>query len=75
MPAADRRRYWGLVTPLPAPALAAQAKMLEEVGLEGVFAPQVYGPPFVPLAVAPLLGEAIRRIHTGQSVGALFNGR
>jgi len=26
------------------------------------------------LSVAPLLGEAIRRIHTGQSVGALFNG-
>jgi ribose-phosphate pyrophosphokinase len=26
------------------------------------------------LTVAPLLGEAIRRIHTGQSVGALFNG-
>jgi len=27
------------------------------------------------LSVAPLLGEAIQRIHTGQSVGALFNGR
>jgi ribose-phosphate pyrophosphokinase len=26
------------------------------------------------LPVAPLLGEAIQRIHTGQSVGALFNG-
>ena len=26
------------------------------------------------LSVAPMLGEAIRRIHTGQSVGALFNG-
>jgi ribose-phosphate pyrophosphokinase len=25
-------------------------------------------------SVAPLLGEAIQRIHTGQSVGALFNG-
>ena len=24
------------------------------------------------VSVAPLLGEAIRRIHTGQSVGALF---
>jgi ribose-phosphate pyrophosphokinase len=27
------------------------------------------------LSVAPLLGEAIRRIHTGQSVGALFDGQ
>lgn len=26
------------------------------------------------LSVAPLLGEAITRIHSGQSVGALFNG-
>lgn len=26
------------------------------------------------LPIAPLLGEAIHRIHTGQSVGALFNG-
>jgi ribose-phosphate pyrophosphokinase len=24
------------------------------------------------LPIAPLLGEAINRIHTGQSVGALF---
>jgi ribose-phosphate pyrophosphokinase len=24
------------------------------------------------LPIAPLLGEAIRRIHTGQSVGAMF---
>jgi len=31
-------------------------------------------PKFTVLSVAPLLGEAIRRIHTGQSVGALFNG-
>lgn len=31
-------------------------------------------PTMTTLSVAPLLGEAIRRIHTGQSVGALFNG-
>ncbi len=27
------------------------------------------------ISVAPLLGEAIRRIHTGNSVGELFNGK
>jgi ribose-phosphate pyrophosphokinase len=32
-------------------------------------------PNFTILSLAPLLGEAIRRIHTGQSVGDLFNGR
>jgi ribose-phosphate pyrophosphokinase len=31
-------------------------------------------PQFTVLSVAPLLGEAIRRIHTGQSVGSLFDG-
>lgn len=60
MPAADRRRYWGLVTPLPAPALTAQAKMLEEAGLGGLFAPQVYGPPFIPLAAAAAVTSRIR---------------
>jgi ribose-phosphate pyrophosphokinase len=31
-------------------------------------------PNFTILSLAPLLGEAIRRIHTGHSVGDLFNG-
>ncbi|MCH8815379.1 MAG: ribose-phosphate diphosphokinase, partial [Chloroflexi bacterium] len=31
-------------------------------------------PRITELPVAPLMGEAISRIHTGQSVGALFNG-
>jgi ribose-phosphate pyrophosphokinase len=36
--------------------------------------PEKQLPNMTTLSVAPLLGEAIRRIHTGQSVGALFNG-
>lgn len=48
----EKRKYWGTVPPMPAPMLAAQARQLEAMGLEGVFAPQVYGPPFIPLAVA-----------------------
>ena len=36
--------------------------------------PEKMLPNFTVLSVAPLLGEALRRIHTGQSVGALFNG-
>ncbi len=49
---ANNPKYWGTVTPMPAPMIAAQAQQLEAMGLEGVFAPQVYGPPFIPLAVA-----------------------
>ena len=37
-------------------------------------APERRLPNMTVLSVAPLLGEAIQRIHTGQSVGALFNG-
>ena len=36
--------------------------------------PEKHLPNMTVLSVAPLLGEAISRIHTGQSVGALFNG-
>ncbi len=36
-------------------------------------APEKQLPKITVLSVAPLLGEAIRRIHTGQSVGALFD--
>lgn len=58
--AAIKRRYWGTVTPLPAPVLAMQAKMQEDAGLEGLFAPQVYGPPFVPLAAAAAVTTRVR---------------
>jgi alkanesulfonate monooxygenase SsuD/methylene tetrahydromethanopterin reductase-like flavin-dependent oxidoreductase (luciferase family) len=57
---AAKRKYWSVITALPAPALAAQAKALEAAGLEGLFAPQVYGPPFVPLAAAAAVTGRIR---------------
>lgn len=50
---AEQRRVWGVTTPqLPASMIAAMAKHLEDSGVTGVFAPQVLGPPFVPLAAA-----------------------
>jgi ribose-phosphate pyrophosphokinase len=36
--------------------------------------PEKLLPSMTVLSVAPLLGEAISRIHTGNSVGELFNG-
>jgi probable F420-dependent oxidoreductase len=41
-----------MVQPLPAPIIAQMAQQAESQGVEGVFAAQVYGPPFIPLAVA-----------------------
>ncbi len=58
--ATDKRKYWGVISPLPASVLAMQAKMLEDAGLEGLFAPQVYGPPFVPLAAAAAVTTRVR---------------
>ena len=55
------RKFWGVTTPqLPASLIAAQAKQLEDAGLEGVFAPQVYGPPFIPLAAAATTTERLK---------------
>jgi probable F420-dependent oxidoreductase len=56
----NKRRYWGVVTPVPAPVLTMQAKMAEDAGLEGLFAPQVYGPPFIPLAAAAAVTSRVR---------------
>jgi probable F420-dependent oxidoreductase len=57
---ANRRRYWGFVSPMPAALLAAAARGAEAQGLEGLFAPQVYGPPWIPLAVAAGATERVR---------------
>jgi probable F420-dependent oxidoreductase len=56
----NKPRYWGTLVPLPAPMLTAQAQQLESLGLEGVFAPQIYGPPFVPLAAAAAVTTRMR---------------
>ena len=65
-----RRRYWGFVNALPAPLLAMIAKQAEAQGLVGLFAPQVYGPPFVPLAAAAMVTERILLAS-----GIAMNGR
>jgi len=57
---ANSPKYWGVVVPMPAQLLAAQAQQLEAMGMEGVFAPQVYGPPFIPLAAAAAVTQRMR---------------
>jgi probable F420-dependent oxidoreductase len=65
----DSRRYWGFVVPLPAPALAALAGQMERQGLEGIFAPQVYGPPWIPLAAAAVATERMK-LASGIAIAA-----
>ena len=57
----NKRRYWTVITAgVPSAVLTMQAKMAEEAGLEGLFAPQVYGPPFVPLAAAAAVTSRVK---------------
>lgn len=65
----NNRKYWGVVPVMEAPALGAMAKQAEDQGLEGLFAAQVYGPPFLPLAVAATTTSSIR-LATGIAIAA-----
>jgi probable F420-dependent oxidoreductase len=57
-------RYWGTTVALPAPMLAAQAQQFEAMGLAGIFAAQVGGTPFLPLAGAAMVTSRVR-VATG----------
>jgi probable F420-dependent oxidoreductase len=56
----EKPKFWSIVTPLPSAVLQMQAKMAEDAGLEGLFAAQVYGPPFIPLASAAMVTQRVR---------------
>jgi probable F420-dependent oxidoreductase len=66
---AVKRRYWGILPALPAPALAGVAKQCEAMGLEGVWAIQLWGPPFVTLGAAAM---ASSRLKLGSGVALAF---
>ena len=59
------RSYWASVFFGGAADFPATVRALEERGLAGVALPQVYGPPFVPLAVA----ATVTQLATGIAIG------
>lgn len=65
----EDRRYWSVIPPLPGPLLVDVARQAEAAGIEGLFATQVYGPPFIPLAAAAAVTERIK-IATGIAIAA-----
>jgi probable F420-dependent oxidoreductase len=65
----ERTRHWSVLQPLPAPILVELAKAAESRGLTGCFAPQVYGPPFLPLAVAAGVTQRLQ-LATGIAIAA-----
>jgi probable F420-dependent oxidoreductase len=54
---------------LPAPILVEMARQAEARGIYGCFAPQVYGPPFLPLAVAAGATERLQ-LASGIAIAA-----
>ena len=65
-----KKRYWGMISPqMPADVLAAVAKQQEDLGFEGTWAAQVYGPPFSPLAAAATSTE---RLLLGTGIAIAF---
>ncbi len=66
---AGERRYWGIVAPIPAPLIAAFARSAEDQGMEGLFAPQVIGPPWSTLAVAASHTERLK-VASGIAIAA-----
>jgi len=58
--AKDNSRFWGFVSGnMPGEVLVAQAKAMESLGLGGIWAPQVYGPPWVALGACAAVTQKI----------------
>ncbi|MBW2242351.1 MAG: LLM class flavin-dependent oxidoreductase [Deltaproteobacteria bacterium] len=62
-------RHWSVLQPLPAPILVEMARQAEAMGIHGCFAPQVMGPPFLPLAVAAGVTERLQ-LASGIAIAA-----
>jgi alkanesulfonate monooxygenase SsuD/methylene tetrahydromethanopterin reductase-like flavin-dependent oxidoreductase (luciferase family) len=65
----NHRRFWSVILPMHAAALEQIVKAAEDAGLEGVWALQLYGPPFIPLAAAAM---ASHRLKLGTGVALAF---
>jgi probable F420-dependent oxidoreductase len=65
----NNRRYWGLLPTLPGAVLAQVVKEAEAIGMEGLWVPQLYGPPFITLAAAAM---ASQRLKLGTGVALAF---
>ena len=64
------RSYWASVFFGGGADFPATVRALEERGLTGVEVPQVYGPPFIPLAVAATVTRRIQ-LATGIAIGRI----
>src|SRR5512140_443718 len=69
MTTTKRPRYWSVISPMPAPELTGMCRMMEAAGIDGLFAPQVLGPPWIPLAVAAAVTDRVQ-LGSGIAIAA-----
>src|SRR5215469_5915540 len=55
-----KRDYWEIVQAMPAAALADLMHRLEDLGLYGVWSPQLHAPPFPTLAAASMVTSKLK---------------
>ena len=65
----NKREFWGTLPVLPGRQLMDMGKQMEDVGFEGAFTLQIYGPPFAPLAPVACATERLK-VATGVAVAA-----
>lgn len=53
-------RVWAQLPPLPREQLVAAVAMYESAGLEGIWASQTFGAPFLPLSAAAVVSETLQ---------------
>ena len=64
-----KRDYWEIVQAMPAAELADLMRRFEDLGLYGVWSPQLHAPPFVTLAAAAM---ATKRLKLGTGIALAF---
>lgn len=65
----ERKAVWAQIVPMPGESLASLAKNYEASGVEGIWAPQMFGAPFTTLAAAAVGTD---RIKLGTGIALAF---
>ena len=55
-----KRDYWEIVQAMPAAALADLMHRFEDLGLYGIWSPQLHAPPFPTLAAAAMVTSKLK---------------
>ena len=64
-----KRKYWALLQALPAGELAEQVRQFEDLGLYGVWVPQLYSAPFPTMAA---IAMASKELQIGSGIALAF---